>query len=177
MNLKQLIKDKHDIAENHKFIKYLFSGSISTLIYLNYLNNQSLVYKALEDRADFFNLLEEVKNIKRYNLIIEDIKFLGDSNNTFKVYPSIVKYVSYVSTLSEDKVLSHIYVRHFGDIYGGSIIKKYIPGNGKMYEFENKNDLIIKIKSKLNLNMAEEANLVFDYVINFYEEISNEFNI
>jgi len=30
------------------------------------------------------------------------------------------------------KVMAHVYVRHMGDLSGGQMIKKKIPGAGKM---------------------------------------------
>jgi len=64
-----------------------------------------------------------------------------------------------------------------GDMFGGQMIKKLIPGLGNMYNFENKSELIQKVRDKLNDNMAEEANKVFDYAIGLFEDIAREHNI
>ena len=38
------------------------------------------------------------------------------------------------------KLYAHIYVRHMGDLSGGQMIKRKVPGLGKYYEFKfNKN--------------------------------------
>lgn len=64
-----------------------------------------------------------------------------------------------------------------GDMFGGAMIKKVTPGPGNMYEFENKNELIQKLRSKLSLNMADEANTVFDFAIKLFEDLANEYDI
>ena len=69
--------------------------------------------------------------------------------------------------------MSHLYVRHFGDMYGGSMIAKKVPGEGRMYQFKNKEHLISRVRSKLNDNMAPEANVCFEYATKMFEEIVN----
>ena len=57
-----------------------------------------------------------------------------------------------------------------GDLFGGQALAKLVPGSGKMFKFENKEDLIGKIRSKLNDNMGDEANIAFDYNIKMIKE-------
>ena len=39
-----------------------------------------------------------------------------------------------------EKIMAHIYVRHMGDLSGGQMIRRKVPGLGKMYKFDiNKN--------------------------------------
>lgn len=177
MSLRDLIKEKHDEAEKHRFVKYLFGGNIASAIYANYLYNQKLAYKALEDRANEFNILDDIKEIQRYESISNDLNNFQIDSKLYKEFASTSEYISYVSTLPSSRILSHIYVRHMGDMFGGSMLKKVVPGNGTMYDFENKSELIQKLRSKLNDDMAEEANIVFDYAIRLYEELANEYNI
>ena len=177
MSLRELIKQKHDEAENHRFVKYLFGGNISKKVYADYLYNQSIVYKALEDRANHFGILDTIKEIQRYDSICQDIKGIRASYHNHRKYDSTFEYVSYVSDLPSERILPHVYVRHMGDMFGGAILKKIVPGNGIMYDFENRSELIAKLRSMLNDDMSLEANIVFDYAIRLYEELSIEHNI
>ena len=70
------------------------------------------------------------------------------------------------------KLMSHIYVRHMGDLSGGQMIKKKVPGKGTMYDFEGDIPAIKdKIRTKIDNTMAEEAKLVFDFATNTFKEL------
>jgi len=73
-----------------------------------------------------------------------------------------------------DGIISHLYVRHFGDMYGGAIIAKRVPGSGTMYQFENKEEMKQNVRLLLNDNMADEANKCFAFAIRLFEELVNE---
>jgi hypothetical protein len=64
-----------------------------------------------------------------------------------------------------------------GDMYGGQMIKKCVPGNGRMYEFENRKELIQALRNKLDTSMASEAIHCFGYAIQLFTELANEHNI
>lgn len=177
MSLRDLIKESHDRAENHRFVKYLFSGSISKSLYCDYLYNQAEIYDTLELAAEMRGLFDNIKGIQRYDQIITDIDELITPEFNLKLYPSTIEYCEYVSTLSSEQLISHVYVRHMGDMFGGAMLKKVVPGSGTMYEFENRSILIETLRSMLEDSMAKEANKVFDFAIRLYEELSNEHNI
>jgi heme oxygenase len=61
--------------------------------------------------------------------------------------------------------MAHLYVRHMGDLYGGQMIKKKVPGSGKFYEFKDPAGLKDLIRSKLDDSMGDEANIAFDHAI------------
>jgi heme oxygenase len=56
-------------------------------------------------------------------------------------------------------------------MYGGAMIAKRIPGSGKMYQFENKQELIAMVREKLDDSLADEANKCFDFAIKLFEEL------
>jgi heme oxygenase len=62
-----------------------------------------------------------------------------------------------------------------GDLAGGQMIAKRVPGAGTMYKFENGEDLKNKIRSKLNDTMGDEANIAFDFAISLMKDM-NELN-
>jgi heme oxygenase len=70
-------------------------------------------------------------------------------------------------------LLAHIYVRHFGDMYGGQMIAKRNPGSGKMYQFENVDELKEIVRSRLDDDMSDEANMCFQFAIRLFKELEN----
>ena len=66
-----------------------------------------------------------------------------------------------------------MYVRHFGDMYGGAIIQKRVPGSGTMYNFDNKEELKQLLRELLTDDMAEEANICFEFAIRLFEELEH----
>jgi heme oxygenase len=87
----------------------------------------------------------------------------------------VAQYAGHVMALEEkDDLLAHIYVRHFGDMYGGQMIKKRNPGSGKMYEFENVEELKTTVRAMLHDDMADEANLCFEFAMQLFEELGDE---
>ena len=94
--------------------------------------------------------------------------------------------------MKRKQVLAHIYVRHFGDMYGGQMISKAIPSPqnidwmGKtpdpsswstMYNFENKKELITNIRENLSDDMADEAKTCFQFAINLFKELEEYYDV
>ena len=57
---------------------------------------------------------------------------------------------------------------------GGAIIKKYVPGKGRMYEFNDKEDLKLKVRALLHDDMADEANACFRFAIRLFGELDDD---
>lgn len=177
--LRDLVKDKHDLAESHRFAKYLLSKDIDPVIYADYLYNQYHIYDALEQRALRMGVINGFKDLLRSDLIMRDYKELEKEHGSFttKKYITAIQYERYIGGRPANDILAHIYVRHFGDMYGGSIMKKNVPGSGTMYDFVDKKRLIEGIANKLTPEMANEANKVFKFAIDLFEELANEHHI
>ena len=123
-------------------------------------------------------MFNNLDGIQRYNHILADIKNLDiDGDFIVRRYQSVQEYEDYVDSLTTDQLLAHVYVRHMGDMFGGAMLKKVVPGQGSMYDFENKSVLIQNLRAQLHDGLSEEANIVFEYAIRLYEELSNEYNI
>lgn len=174
MSLKDAIAEKHDKAENHRFVKLLFSGQMSKEIYADYLFNQFLAYAKLEGLAEKYGLLDGIEGIKRADLMDADLLELKEASFLHK---STIRYLEYLNTVPTEKLMAHIYVRHFGDMYGGQMLKKVVPSQGRMYDFENRAELIAKTRERLTEDLGEEANKVFDFVLGLFDEIANAHDI
>jgi len=181
--LKELTWENHKKAERNQFAKILMSGDIDPALYAKFLYNQYLCYKALEDLID----LGSLNTIKRATHILDDVWELvnkykmwdnipGDytvtgKGGTFEMLDVTKQYIKHVQDLDRPGQLAHMYVRHFGDMYGGSMIAKRVPGSGKMYQFEEKDMLIAEMRKLLNDDMAPEANRCFEFATKMFEEI------
>jgi len=177
MSLKELTKQKHQDAERTEFAGLLLSGNISKELYARYLAQMLEVYSKLEYHCAKAGLLSDMPGLGRAMNIFEDIKELDVPVDNLKLLESTSQYSEYLFNLAEDEskhklLLAHLYVRHMGDLYGGQMIAKKVPGSGKFYEFKNRTELIEKIRSKLDDSLGEEANVAFDHAIAIMKELN-----
>ena len=73
--------------------------------------------------------------------------------------------------------MAHIYVRHFGDLFGGQMMKKVVVGSGKMYDFKNRSELIKELRSRLDDSLADEANKVMLWAIELFKALEKRFDL
>lgn len=174
--LKELTLENHKKAERTAYARKLIKG-ITPEEYYKYLLNQYEIYFSLEIFAE--NILKQFPEIKRSAKILEDIQELeleyGFTNSESLICDVVQEYIRHLCKLDDKGLLAHIYVRHFGDMYGGQFIKKKNPGSGKMYDFENVEELKTKVRNLLDDSMAEEANVCFEFAIKLFEELDNEY--
>lgn len=180
-NLKELTKEVHREAENTLFAQKLANGNISVIEYYIYLLNQSEIYQNLERRVDTFGM----DDIRRTGSIIADINELRSSYNLTD--PSlqdwnrdwlcevVEEYTEHLTTLDQLGLCAHLYVRHFGDMYGGQIIKKHVPGSGSMYDFRNARVLKEKVRDRLDDTMSDEAVKCFRFAIKLFRQLDHMF--
>jgi len=173
MSLKELTMQQHKNAERQKFASILMSGDIPVISYLRYLINQHACYNALENHKEF--QLPDLR-LSRSNNIQSDITELQMEFNVEQekmLTKSTVNYIQHVNEniKSFDDFMAHVYVRYLGDLRGGQMIAKKIPGTGLYYQFQNPDELANSIYRQLNDNMANEAKLVFEYATKLFIEM------
>jgi len=177
MSLKELTSDIHELAEQRPFAKLLISGGVTPEQYTNYLFNKYYIYLALEQYMD----IPDIQDIKRADKIKEDLEWYEFTYN----FPQCVltystnEYIQYIHSIGHDtdKILAHMYVRHFGDMFGGAMIAKNLPGPGNYYKFENKGELIKKVRALLRDDMSDEARRCFMFAIRLFEDLENGYDI
>ena len=177
--LKELTWAHHQSAERRAFAKELISGKIDTALYHKFLCCQYMNYEVLERHTI---IPPNLHAIKRHRRIFEDIRELEEVfgySPTGVFPPSVSKYAAYVNGLAEaddnEALLAHMYVRHFGELHGGQIIKKKTPGTGLMYEFEGDTKVLIEqFRTLLSDDMADEAKICFDFASELFDELSKE---
>lgn|SRR3989338_874078 len=202
-DLYQGTRNKHKEAENTDFMKKFIAGKINKAQYIKYLFNMYLIYSNLEQQLEN-NINNSVINniyfpyeLNRSDSIKKDLILLCGNDFMYKIKPlsSTLKYIErivYCGQNNPDLLLSHVYTRYMGDLYGGQILKnkvKKIMGLNDMdalnfYTFAN----IYNIKQFIyeykyiinNLQIpspyifVDEANLSFQFNIDIFNSINDE---
>jgi heme oxygenase len=166
--LKELTADKHREAESQPFLKSIFVGKVDVDNYTDYLYQLLHVYQVLEFYADTHNLFEGIEGIKRSKEIEMDwAELLGDKPSNTLNKPT-ENYMDYLHSIKDDpkKIMAHVYVRHMGDLFGGQMLAKLLPGSNNFYKFSDIQSLVKGIREKIDVSLAEEANVAFDHNIN-----------
>jgi heme oxygenase (biliverdin-producing, ferredoxin) len=174
VSLKDLTWSKHQTAERTVFARKLLRG-IDVYDYACYLFQLAPIYLTLENYARNLGILQKLPGIDRADSIRTDLFELVGGDHDLEYVPSSLKYKDYLDTIANDhnKILAHLYVRHMGDLYGGQMISKVIPGSGLFYKFENRQELISNMRSLLSDDLADEANIAFEYAIAILEDLNN----
>jgi len=175
-NLKDLTWEHHKNAERQAFVKEMFGGNITTERYAMYLFNQHPQYNMLEMFAMLHGLFDGIPEIRRApNIHADYVELWGDANpHQPPLLPVVKEYMDYILTIKDEpeKLMAHVYVRHMGDLSGGQMIAKRVPGSGRYYQFDGDTEEIKnKIREKLDDSMAEEAKLCFDFATKLFQQM------
>lgn len=174
-NLKELTWEHHQNAERQEFVKVLMSGKIHPEFYATYLWNQHKKYDLLEAMAGVHGLLNDFPEIRRKMRIEQDFLELWPDHSVMPVLcKSTGEYIEHMRSIMQepDKLMAHIYVLHMGDLSGGQMIKRKVPGEGRMYQFDKDvKELKESIRVKIDDSMAEEAKWVFDSATKLFQEL------
>lgn len=167
---------KHREVEATPFVQYLLSGKITAEHYTAFLFEFRTIYEVIERENRKHGHLRGLEGIERSIAIDNDLHELNQSY-FHGLMPSTIEYTNHILELSKNKskrhlLFAHVYVRHTGDLYGGKLIARLVPGTGRMYAFDDRPGLIKAINEKLTEDLADEANLAFDYFIKIFNELS-----
>lgn len=173
--LKELTWANHQRAERTTHARKLLNG-MSAKEYHRYLSNQHAIYQALENQATVCNVLVGIEHVARAQRIFADISEIETEYdikpNSISLCSVVAEYIDYVMQMQDkNRLLAHIYVRHFGDMYGGQMIRKRNPGSGTMYDFDNLEVLKSTIRNMLSDEMAPEANICFEFAMTLFKEL------
>ena len=176
--LKELTWEFHKNAERSNFARKLLKGQLSVEEYGEYLFNQHYQYRILERLAREAGLLEGIEGICRAEAIQKDINELNQGNfNATKTADAYVKHLFELYKNSPEQLMAHIYVRHFGDLHGGQMIARKVPGSGEYYKFDDAQGLIAEVRSRLEGKeelYVDEAIKCFQFATDLFKELSSE---
>lgn len=175
-NLKELTWEHHKNAERQAFVKEMFGGSITNERYATYLYNQHPQYDILEAMAMIHGIFDGAPALRRAPAIMDDFEELwnGGDHNRPPLCPVVGEYVQYMKEIQHDRdrLMAHVYVRHMGDLSGGQMIAKRVPGRGRFYKFKQDHDFLkTHIRGQLKDSMADEAKLCFDFATKLFQQM------
>ena len=174
MSLKDLTWEHHKNAERQDFVKIMMSGNINPKFYAIFLYNLHPRYDLVEAMGNVHSLFNNFPTLPRHRFILNDFNHLWKEKDPPPTLPSTLAYIDHMKTCMNDpeKIMAHIYTFHMGDLSGGQMIARKVPGLKSMFEFgEDVDELKNKIREKLNDNMAEEAKYAFDSATQLFKEM------
>jgi heme oxygenase len=168
--LKEAIAEKHSLAEKMPFNQRMFKGELSNEEYVLYLAQQFAIFNKIER----FSLPHPALN--RSIAVLNDIKELlkASEDESIEITPiqSTLNYTNYLNTLTQEQLLPHVYLNYLAIMFGGQMMKKNVPGSGKMYEFDgDMREIAGSIRAIQKDEWADEANKALDFNIEIFKEL------
>lgn len=169
--LKEATSVKHKQAERMPFNARMINGLLDKNEYLFYLNQQMRIFQTIENIGLPH---ESLKRADHVQADIDELKSQGFYSDS--ILSSTLAYAVYLSSLSYEQVLPHIYLNYLAIAYGGQMIKKVVPSTGRMYVIDNIQEAIQSIRNVQSDSWAEEVNKGFDFNILILEELETQCN-
>ena len=165
MDLREATAELHSKAEKMEFNQRMFRGELSTEEYVKYLYQQLSIFDSIESNELPHSSLARVDKVK------EDILELTSQLDIMNILPITLAYSHYISTLTQEERLPHVYLNYLALAYGGQIMKTKVPGSGKLYDFENMQEAVGSIRAIQRDEWADEVNKGFQFIINIADEL------
>ena len=165
MDLREATAELHSKAEKMEFNQRMFRGELSTEEYVKYLYQQLSIFDGIESNELPHASLARVDKVK------EDILELTSQLDIMNILPITLAYSHYISTLTQEERLPHVYLNYLALAYGGQIMKTKVPGSGKMYDFDNMQEAVGAIRATQKDEWADEVNKGFEYIIIILDEL------
>lgn len=167
MTLKEATYEKHKQAENTPFMQLLFKQKLPQDFWEDFTYQKSLIYNGIEGTAGACGLLQDLPDIQRTHYLYKDYMEMTQGKNKHPYRAVTIDYYKYILSIfpDADRIMAHVYVWHMGDLFGGQMIKKIVPGSHRALTFKDSDTLKNIIRTKLKDTMAEEANMAFDWAI------------
>jgi heme oxygenase len=168
MDLREAVKANHQAAEKTRWSQMMISGEMRIEQYGAMLYNMQPIYAELE-RTGLINKPE----VMRAKLVQADLDALGGTKHGLTL--STVYYTRYLESLEYDARWAHIYVHYLGNMYGGQMIGRRLPGQHTHLLFDDLKGCIAYVRENLANVSAAEANTAFEWTIRIYDELYNLF--
>jgi len=166
MDLREAVKDNHQAAEKTRWSQMMISGDMRIEQYAAMLYNMLPIYTELE-RTELITKPE----VLRASLVQADLDALGGTTHGLTL--STVYYTRYLESLDDRARWAHIYVHYLGNMYGGQMIGRRLPGPHNHLLFDDLKGCISYVRDNLADVSADEANTAFVWTIKVYDELYN----
>jgi heme oxygenase len=177
--LRSVTHEKHQQVEQLPFVQYLLKGNITKSDYIVYLAEMLSIYRQLETLAADVGLFDGLAELPRTANMQADLDELAPGHTT-ELCPSTKTYLDYLSMLHRSEkshqLFAHVYVRHMGDLYGGKLISRVVPGSGRWYKFDNRSQLAQTFAQRVSVDLADEALTAFDHFGNIFTDLWTRVN-
>jgi heme oxygenase len=196
-------RKSHSLAENTQFVSGFFKGISSQQAFKQLVASLYFVYaemeKAFDESEDPNVKALDFPELRRLPALEEDMAYYFGENwrETCGPTPATKVYCKRVRTIAEQEpllLISHMYTRYLGDLFGGQMMGgmarsslKLEAGRGtRFYEFDQisaTGPFIERWYKRLNsLDLSEhemrsvvdEANIVFSLNINIFDELEGK---
>lgn len=134
--------------------------------YLTYLEQQYYIFSGLEKYPlphDSLNRTEKIREDIQ-ELTMKGCVLQGQLDET-------KKYTAYLSGLSAEQRLPHIYLHYLATLYGGQMMKSKVPSKGSFYHFDDFEACIASIRSIQKDSWVDEVNKGYDFVIEIFDSL------
>jgi len=168
MDLREAVKDIHHAAERTKWSQMMISGDMRLEQYAAMLYNMHPIYTELERTG-----LITKPQVLRADRVQADLDSVGGTNHGLCL--STVYYVRHLETLDDRDRWAHIYVHYLGNMYGGQMIGRRLPGQHSHLLFEDLDGCIAYVRSNLQDVRTDTAVSAFEWTIKVYDELHNLF--
>lgn len=168
MDLRQATRDKHTLAENTALSRSMVDGTMRVSTYAAFMENMLAIYEELERDGTITK-----PEVLRTDRIRSDIASLGTDPSGLAL--STIYYVRYLRELPARGRWAHIYVHYLGNMYGGQLIGRRLPGSHTHLDFDDLKGCISYVRDNLGDVTPEEANNAFDWTIRVYDELHTLF--
>jgi heme oxygenase len=167
--LKEATSIKHKMAERMPFNARMFKGLLNKLEYSLYLNQLLQIFRTMENLGLPHKSLSRTESVQAD---MDELKLQGYSSDV--ILSSTNAYADYLGSLSYEQLLPHIYLNYMAIMFGGQMMKSFVPSTGRMYVFDNMQEAILSIRNVQKDEWADEVNKGFDFNIALFEELETE---
>jgi heme oxygenase len=168
MDLRQAVQDNHRAAERTRWSQMMISGDMRIEQYAAMLYNMLPIYAELERTG-----LITKPEVLRASLVQADLDALGGTKHGLTL--STVYYTRYLESLDDTARWAHIYVHYLGNMYGGQMIGRRLPGQHDHLLFDDLTGCIAYVRENITDVRSDEANTAFIWTIKVYDELYNLF--
>src|SRR5689334_21364070 len=192
----------HRSAERAGIMRSLLNGELDRRGYCAFLRNLHAIYRCLEEALEHNRTHPHVAPVHfpalyRCAKLAQDLEALHGAHwaQDLRMEPAAARYVSRLIDIADSApalIVSHAYVRYFGDLNGGQLLSGLVQGAYELadargtafYDFEEAGDVdtlkahyrtaldAITVDAAARDHLVAEAQLAFRLHIQLFEELA-----